>query len=287
MHLTKTQQDIVEAAGKNVLVSAGAGTGKTRVLVERFLHLVTSGQALVTEILALTFTEKAAMEMKSRILSRFQALGLDSARRDLESSYISTIHAFGARLLREHPIEAGCDPEFEVLEEEEADQLKEQALDESIEAGCTAKDGTFELLKVFGEPDVRLGVKKVFTAARTEGWGLSEFFAVSASLINQHQILDAGPLFQPLGEQRYGEEWARFYEHTSWDWETVEDFKLWSEPFSRRGGKKDRALWKEIAAASRRLIAARIEGLSRPWQERFERLALDFEARYDAAARAI
>ncbi|MCM8776342.1 MAG: UvrD-helicase domain-containing protein, partial [Candidatus Omnitrophica bacterium] len=123
MELSKAQKLITEAFGKNILVSAGAGTGKTRVLVERFINLVTNGQALVTEILALTFTEKAATEMKSRIRDRFKELGLEAARRDLELAYISTIHAFASRVLREHPIEACVDPDFKVLEAEEADLM--------------------------------------------------------------------------------------------------------------------------------------------------------------------
>jgi ATP-dependent helicase/nuclease subunit A len=112
--LTQTQSLAVTARGKNILISAGAGTGKTRVLVERFLNYVQQGDALVTEILALTFTEKAANEMKSRILERFEKLGMQTARRDLEVAYISTIHAFAARVLREHPIEAGVDPSLEL-----------------------------------------------------------------------------------------------------------------------------------------------------------------------------
>jgi ATP-dependent helicase/nuclease subunit A len=176
MELTKTQQLAVKATGKNILVSAGAGTGKTRVLVERFLHFVTTGQVPVTEILALTFTEKAANEMKSRIQTRLAELGLELARRELESAYISTIHAFAARLLREHPVEAGVDPDFRVIEAEESDLLKEQALDEVIETHCEGASDAFELLRVYGEPAIRGGLVKVLGAARQEGKTLAEFF---------------------------------------------------------------------------------------------------------------
>ncbi|HXV27329.1 MAG TPA: UvrD-helicase domain-containing protein [bacterium] len=176
MQLTKTQRIAVESFGKNILVSAGAGTGKTRVLVERFLHFVTDGQVPVTEILALTFTDKAANEMKSRIHSRLRDMGLDLVRRDLESAYISTIHAFAARLLKEHPVEAGVDPGFRVIKQEEADLVKEQAIDEALEKLCEPASGTFRLLRVYGENAVREGLSKVLETARQEGETLEAFF---------------------------------------------------------------------------------------------------------------
>ena len=131
--LTDAQRQAVEAIGTNVCVSAGAGTGKTRVLVERFIYLVEQGLARPREILAITFTEKAAQEMKARIAKRLRERGLEEARRELESAYIGTIHSFCARILREHPIEANVDPSFRVLEGDEANLLKETVLDELIE----------------------------------------------------------------------------------------------------------------------------------------------------------
>ena len=150
MKLTKTQALAAQTFGRDILVSAGAGAGKTRVLVERFLHAVTTGKALVTEILALTFTEKAANEMKSRIMRRLTALGMHGARRDLESAYISTIHSFASRFLKEHPVEAGVHPDFTVIENEEIFLLEERALEEAVESGCTKGSGAFELLKMYG-----------------------------------------------------------------------------------------------------------------------------------------
>ena len=179
--LTKSQQTAVTFTGRNVLVSAGAGTGKTTVLVDRFLHFLVSGQALVGEILALTYTDKAANEMKSRILKKLGELGRERDRRDLESSYISTIHAFCARVLREHPFEAGVDPDFRVIESEESDFLKEQAMDEALEKRCEKGNEIFELLKVYGEKDIREGILKVLDAARHDGKTLAEFFALNPS----------------------------------------------------------------------------------------------------------
>src|SRR3990167_936174 len=77
VELTNTQKKAVQAVGQNVCVSAGAGTGKTRVLVERFLYLIEQKLAKPHEILAITFTEKAAQEMKRRIAERLREQGLE------------------------------------------------------------------------------------------------------------------------------------------------------------------------------------------------------------------
>ncbi len=113
---------------RSFCVEAGAGTGKTRLLVERFLSIVASGRAKAPEIVALTFTEKAAGEMKIRIRreierrlaernrSEDERRLLAGALEDLERSPISTIHSFAASILREYPIEAGVDPGFAQLD---------------------------------------------------------------------------------------------------------------------------------------------------------------------------
>jgi ATP-dependent exoDNAse (exonuclease V) beta subunit len=113
---------------RSFCVEAGAGTGKTTLLVERFLAIVESGRAAVEEVVAITFTEKAAGEMKIRIRREIERrLSGDAAvspgRRNLEAALdrlerapISTIHSFAASVLREHPVEAGIDPMFTQLD---------------------------------------------------------------------------------------------------------------------------------------------------------------------------
>src|SRR3989338_4536157 len=152
--LTETQRKAVEIYDQNVCVSAGAGTGKTNVLVERFLYLIENGFAKPSEILAITFTDKAAQEMKTRIAKRLRERGLEQARRELENAYIGTIHSFCARILKEHPIEAGVDPDFRVIEEDESNLLKETVLDELIEVRFQ-EPAVFELLRIYSEAGVR------------------------------------------------------------------------------------------------------------------------------------
>ena len=165
MQLSEAQRLAVETVGKNVCVSAAAGSGKTRVLVERFLHLVTQHQILPTEILAITFTEKAANEMKRRIVGRLREEKLEEARREVESAAIGTIHSFSARLLREHPVEAGVDPHFVIYEAEQAALLKERVLDEVIETQVSGPE-VFNLLRLYGEDSVREGILEAYQRSR-------------------------------------------------------------------------------------------------------------------------
>src|SRR5260370_33773729 len=97
--------------GQDLCVVAGPGSGKTSVLIERFSWLVNTQGVDPGRILTITFTEKAANEIKRRLVDAFQDGG--AAREKIERAYVSTIHAFCARLLRENAIAAGLDPPFE------------------------------------------------------------------------------------------------------------------------------------------------------------------------------
>jgi len=278
--LTPAQEAAATTLGTNILVAAGAGTGKTRVLVERFLHYVLSGQARVTEILALTFTDKAANEMKSRILKRLEDMGLESERRELESAYISTFHTFAARVLREHPLEAGVDPDFRVTEEEEAAFLREQALEELLEAGCEKGTGLFELVRVYGEDTVREAAVRMVSAAHHEGRGLEEFLRLAKPL--PAKAPSPAENFKRLGEDTLAAEFGRF-EASEWDWATVERFKEWQKTFSRKRDKKDSTDWQDAKRAAGDFLALRLDTFARPWKESLEAFALAFEEAYEKA----
>lgn len=102
--------------GASLFVEAGAGSGKTTVLVGRIVSLVHSGVPL-RAIAAVTFTEKAAAELRDRIRVELDNAGQAAALDDLDGAAIGTLHAFARRILAEHPIEAGLPPLFEVLDE--------------------------------------------------------------------------------------------------------------------------------------------------------------------------
>jgi ATP-dependent helicase/nuclease subunit A len=133
IELTPEQLRAVERRDGSLLVRAGAGTGKTAVLVERFVRAVVDDGAPVEAVLAITFTEKAAAEMRSRVRRRFIELGLGEQARAAESAWISTIHGFCSRVLRAHALSAGIDPDFRVLDELEAERLAIEAFDGALE----------------------------------------------------------------------------------------------------------------------------------------------------------
>jgi ATP-dependent exoDNAse (exonuclease V) beta subunit len=129
---------IREALDDTLVVEAAAGTGKTTELVMRTLQVIAQGRADIREIVAVTFTEKAAGELKLRLrqgleLERANATDsaaarrLDDAVQNLEEAHVSTIHGFCADLLRERPIEARIDPLFRVLTEGQAERLFTEA----------------------------------------------------------------------------------------------------------------------------------------------------------------
>jgi ATP-dependent helicase/nuclease subunit A len=165
VELSKAQEQAVETVGKHLCVSAGAGSGKTRVLVERFLHLVIEQKISPASILAITFTEKAANEMKRRIVERLREEKLEAARRDVENASIGTIHSFCARILREHPVEAAVDPHFVILESAEAELLQERVLDDTVERLALEAE-VFQLLRIYGEESVRKGILEAYRKSR-------------------------------------------------------------------------------------------------------------------------
>ena len=104
--LTEEQEQAVARRGEPLLVSAAAGSGKTSVLVERFIRAVREDGTAPGRILAITFTERAAGELRSRVRERLLELGDRAAARDTEAAFVGTFHAFCARLLRAHPLAA-------------------------------------------------------------------------------------------------------------------------------------------------------------------------------------
>ncbi len=129
---TDEQLRAIERRDGGLLVAAGAGSGKTSVLVERFARAVIEDGVAVDAILAITFTEKAAAELKARVRDRFAAAGLHAEARAAEGAFISTIHGFCSTILRAHALAAGIDPEYRVLDQLEADRLGVEAFDGAL-----------------------------------------------------------------------------------------------------------------------------------------------------------
>jgi ATP-dependent helicase/nuclease subunit A len=158
---------ITERLDETLVVEAAAGTGKTTQLVARIVALIRSGRARVTEIAAVTFSEKAAGELKLRLREELErarvaarkggeeAARLDTAVLEFEEAHVSTIHGFCAELLRERPVEAAIDPAFEVMTQTQSHQLFDEVFASWMETA----------LKSPGE-----GVKRSLRRPRQASW---------------------------------------------------------------------------------------------------------------------
>ena len=133
MNFTRDQLDAVDIAKRHLdtCVVAGPGSGKTTVLVEYFRRLVAEGVDPL-RILAITFTEKAAGNMRKKLAEEFQ--NDPEIRGRLERAWVSTVHGFCARLLRENAVFAGVDPEFRIVEGNEAWRMQQESIAAAIDA---------------------------------------------------------------------------------------------------------------------------------------------------------
>lgn len=155
---TPQQQAAIAARTVSVVLSAGAGCGKTSVLTQRFLsHLAPGPEACeLPRLVAITFTERAAREMRERIrgqcLAKLRAAPTDEAQhwlrivRELDAARISTIHSFCSSLLRSYAVEAGLDPGFGLLDETLADSFLRQAVRDALHELLAARDPDAEEL---------------------------------------------------------------------------------------------------------------------------------------------
>ncbi len=183
---TPEQYDAITSIGTSVAVTAGAGAGKTKVLVARYLELITQGGAEVDQIVAITFTNKAANEMLERIhqaVAEMIARAKDEGelqraidlRERLARATVATIHSFCTRLLREHPVEAGLDPRFAVMEEIDAQRLLQESVQETL---LWALDndlaGMGELLEDLSYRRLQEIVRTLYQQVRNKGIGLQQ-----------------------------------------------------------------------------------------------------------------
>ena len=169
MEFTPRQLDAVSVERPRVdaCVVAGPGSGKTTVLVEYFRRLVEAGTDPL-RILAITFTEKAAANMRRKLA---EAFAHDAERRGrLERAYVSTVHGFCARLLRENAIFAGIDPEFYVMDERESAREMGQAAAGTLDGLLAERpDHARRLMRGLASPDIAGAMLGVYDAMRAAG----------------------------------------------------------------------------------------------------------------------
>jgi len=165
---TPEQLLAIEAGGHDILVEAGAGTGKTGVMVERYCRLVDGLETDPGAVLAFTFTDKAATELRRRIrveLERRTAAGSQRARALLATiggAWVTTIHGFCNRLLGGHPVAAGIDPRFRVLDGPEAERAAGEAFDDALTeflaGGDEAREHTVAAFEIGGLRAIVTGI---------------------------------------------------------------------------------------------------------------------------------
>lgn len=199
MKYTKEQEESIKTLDKNLLVSAGAGSGKTRILVERFIHILETERAAVDEIVAITFTNKAADEMRERIRKtageRISSAKNERDRKkwlaikhEVEGARISTFHGFCSRLLRENPLEARVDPAFRVMDEVQMTLMLNAAVQDiifkSLEEG---HERTGDLIMRYGKDGLTRLIKQAYELVR--GSGMSFDDCLQLTLKSLHESL--------------------------------------------------------------------------------------------------
>jgi ATP-dependent helicase/nuclease subunit A len=176
---------------KHISVTAGPGSGKTTVLVERYLHILHEQSLSIDQIVAITFTNRAANEMRERLRKELNLI-LNTAtgderrrwlnyKRTLDGAVITTIHGFCARLLREFPLEARVDPQFMLLDEHQAALMLEYVVEEVLSEFISA--GHVEISRLtlgVGRSRLATALAQVYRDARGQGLALEELALATA-----------------------------------------------------------------------------------------------------------
>ncbi len=176
--LTDQQRTAVTNRATSVVLASGAGCGKTHVLTKRYVYHLKEDRTTVSQVVAITFTERAARQMRERIrLEIEQQPELARHLRDLESAPISTFHSFCGNLLRQFAIPAGLDPAFEVLDDILATNLRTDAINASLrgllssnESNPTSASALRELIVLFGYREVVEAVDSLLHEVDRPGW---------------------------------------------------------------------------------------------------------------------
>jgi ATP-dependent helicase/nuclease subunit A len=171
---------------RHISVTAGPGSGKTTVLVERYLHILREHKNLnIDQIVAITFTNRAANEMRERLREQLNLI-LQTAsevdrrqwlnyKRTLDGAVITTIHGFCARLLREFPVEARIDPQFLLLDEHRAAMLLESVVEEALTEFISA--GHVEISRLtlgVGRGKLAVALAQIYREVRGQGLSLTD-----------------------------------------------------------------------------------------------------------------
>jgi ATP-dependent helicase/nuclease subunit A len=214
--LTRSQLEAVavEDMPRDTCVVAGPGSGKTTVLVEYFKRLVESGVDPL-RILAITFTDKAASNMRDKLAHAFRERA--EIRGRLERAYVSTVHGFCARLLKENAVFAGIDPDFYVMDERESLRERRQSVQDVLDEMLQEQpDRMRALMRSLAANDAGAEVLDAYDAMRAAGVRVGDLsgFAVprqveiAAALEEVRNLRPAGWKFDQLAHLHEAQDWA-------------------------------------------------------------------------------
>lgn len=269
--LTPEQEKAVESLHCNTIVPAGAGSGKTRVLVERFLRIVEENprqrENVLDSIIAITFTEKAALEMKERVHAEIAKRLLAAQQRgdhaaeafwqrmwqERHRAVISTIHSLCARLLREYPVEAEVDPAFTVLDETESQWLLAGAVDEALQKLIPQNRAVKNLCVAHGYARLARETAALYQQVAGSGLSVAEVRA-QTDAHRQNLVQQVAQRLTVEVEQLMatGDELARFPEMTKTGREFAQRWPSWRESLAEAG--RNRA-WPQLNATLAEILA--------------------------------
>jgi ATP-dependent helicase/nuclease subunit A len=251
--LTADQEQAVARRAEPLLVSAAAGSGKTSVLVERFVRAVREDGIAPGRILAITFTERAAGELRARARARLLELGDREAARDTEAAFVGTFHGFCARVLRSHSLAAGLDPAFEIVEEGLAGRLRELAFKAAVrEFLAGERTEVVDLLAAYSVDRVRSMIEQVYLQLRSRGQRRPRLPEPGAEELTEALALDAARACALLDE-------------------LLECFgRAYAELKQGRGAVD----FDDLELITLELLAER-DGIRAAWSDRFELLMVD------------
>lgn len=175
---TDEQELAIKSLDYSAAVTAGAGAGKTAVLIARILNIVLSGKAEFSEIVAITFTDKAAAEMKVKLRRKAkEELNKNPQLRQILSQapqvQISTIHSFCSSITRKFALELGLTPDYQILLEDEASQLLDHSIEEVIE-DLSEDISRFSVRLLASNNNLKESLAKAYNDLREFGFSLTE-----------------------------------------------------------------------------------------------------------------
>ncbi|QOR36553.1 UvrD-helicase domain-containing protein [Clostridium sp. 'deep sea'] len=197
MKFTKNQSKAIKTFGKNLSVSAGAGSGKTTVLVNKYSQLIEQKKALLSEILAITFTNKAALDMQRRVRELINSK-VDhaktipeqnywkSVKNQLDTAHITTIHSFGLNVLKNYPLEAQIHPESGLMDEIQSHMALQDVIKAILATEFKQNNEIKQLVSLLGSSNAVIdALLKVYLKSRSLG---GEPTAVAKQALNFNSI---------------------------------------------------------------------------------------------------